>query len=211
MKRIISLFLIIALSLAVISLTACGKKAEQNDIVKQAQESVSSDLTPFSVNSDGSATSYYKNDTDAEGRVTRHYTYNALGELDGSTGYEYDKNGNVIKEIMYNDKGEAVGQVLYEKTEDDRVTKRTDINSKGETTAVTTTEYTDFDKEKAVYKYDGSDNLLRYTIYDYDGETLTKTTIYNGNGTIDYYTVYEKDDKGKMTAKRFDADDNPIA
>ncbi len=205
MKQIISLLAIAALCIGVISLTACGKKT--SDPVKTAQESVAPDLKPFSVNSDGSTTSYYKNDTDASGRITRHYTYDALGELAGSVGYEYDENGNISKEIMYSAKGEITAQTLYEKTKDDWTTKRTDIDSNGETVAVTTTEYTDFGAEKAVYKYDGSDTLLSYTIYEYDGETLSKVTVYNGNGTVESYTTYDQDGK----AQKFDADDNPIS
>ena len=207
MKRITSLLLIAALCVGVIYLTACDKNKNTADPAKTAQESIASDLEPFSVGSDGKATGYFKNDTDANGNITRHYIYNALGEIVGSVGYEYDENGNVIKEIVYSAKGEITGQTLYEKTKDDRTTKRTDLDSDGQTVAVTTTEYTDFGAEKAVYKYDGSDTLLTYTIYEYDGETVSKVTVYNGNGTVENYTTFDKDGK----AHKFDADDNPIS
>ncbi|MBQ9680225.1 MAG: hypothetical protein IJV48_06045 [Ruminococcus sp.] len=211
MKRTVSLLLVIILAVSVLSLSACQKKPEA-DTATEAVSSVSDDLTPFSVNEDGSPTSYYKNEYDDENRVIRNYTYDATGKPVSSIGYEYDENGNSIKDIMYNANGEVTGQTLYEKTAEGLVTKRTDLNSKGETTSVITTEYTDFGAESAVYKYDGSDNLLSWRSYEYDDEDqLIKMTVYDANGEVESYITYTDNDDGTFTEQKYDGDGNLIS
>ena len=216
MKRMIALLLCGMLAVSAISLTACKKSSESGTAEGGATEvvvaSVPDDLVPFSVNADGSATSYYKNDVDDDGRVIRNYTYDSLGQLVSSIGYEYDENGNVSKDIMYNADGEITGQTLYEKTADDLVTKRTDLNSKGEVTSVTTTEYTDFGAESAVYKYDGEDNLLGYREYEYDDlDNLVKLTVYGAGGAVESTFIYTDNGDGTFTEQKYDGDGNLVS
>lgn len=216
MKRIPALLLTGLLAVSVCFLTACQKNEDGG--VSAAGEttaaavSVPDDLTPYSVNADGSATSYLKTDLDDDGRVIRSYTYDSLGQLCGSTGFEYDENGNVVKEIMYNEEDAITAQTLYEKTPEDLVTKRTDLNSKGEVTAVSVYEYTDAGFESATYKYDGDDNLLSYRLYEYDEEdNLVQMTVYGAGGEVESTTIYTDNDDGTFTESKYDGDGNLIS
>ena len=160
MKRIISLLLVLLFVLSAAVLTGCKKdETKETEAPTVSASSIPEDLTPIGQNSDGSVTGYSKYEKDDEGRVTRDYTYDALGDLQGSIGHEYDENGFVVKDIRYNADGEITSQVEYERNEDGLETRRTEMDAQGNVTSIITTEYGD-DGETYRTKYDADWNVI---------------------------------------------------
>lgn len=163
MKRLISLLMILMLAVGVISLTACKntetKTDEQPATTVETVRVIPEDLTPIGTNEDGSATGYTKLDKDEKGRVTRDYTYDSLGELKGSIGYEYDDNDFVVKEIRYDVDGNITSEVLFERNEDGLETQRTEMDAQGNVKTITVTEYYE-DGTTERTKYDAEGNVI---------------------------------------------------
>lgn len=163
MKQLISLLLILMLAVGVLTLTACKntetKTADQPVSAVETVRVIPDDLTPIGTNEDGSATGYTKLDKDEKGRVTRDYTYDSLGELKGSIGYEYDDNDYVVKEIRYDVEGNITSQVAFERDEDGLETKRTDMDAQGNVKTIIVTEYYE-DGSTERTKYDADGNVI---------------------------------------------------
>ena len=208
MKRIISLLLTLMIAFTAAALTACGDK-EGGDA--QPVASVADDLTPNGYNAEGNPTGFSKSEYDENDRLIRNYTYDSLGNLQGSIGHEYDENGEISKDIMYDSDGKITSQVAYEKNADGFITKRTNMDAQGTVTAVTDTEYDDAGNQISVYKYDGSNTLLRYQIFEYEDGDLVKLTLYNADDTVDSYITYETTDDGAIIENKYDGDGKLIS
>lgn len=211
MKKSVALLLAVMLLISVFSLTSCqlfgGKKSEA---AATEAAKIPEGLTPYSLNADGTPSSYYKNEYDDQNRLTRNYVYDLNAKLLTSTGYEYDQYGNEIRTIMYDADGEITSQIAWEKTKDGLVTKRSDINKDGEVTRVITTDYTDDGKEAEITEYDGSDKVVKKQTFEYDDDgELVRHTVYKGDA-IEYYITYVKDSDGKYVEYKYDGDGNLI-
>lgn len=169
MKRLISLFLIMMMAIGVLSLTACKKtdntavetssgSAEKVSETENANQ-VPEGAVPIATTAEGNATGYTKLDKDEDDRVTRDYTYDSLGKLQGSIGYEYDDNGYVVKEIRYDADGNVSSQVLLERDENGFETKRTETDAQGSVKKVIVTEYNE-DGSTTRTRYDADGNVI---------------------------------------------------
>ncbi|MBQ3264541.1 MAG: hypothetical protein IJH07_02060 [Ruminococcus sp.] len=157
MKHIIALLLVLLLMFSAIALTGCKK--DESTEAPTAASSIPDDLTPIGQNGDGSVTGYSKFEKNEEGQITRDYTYDSLGNLQGSIGHEYDENGFIIKDIRYNAQGDITSQVQYERNEDGLETKRTELDAQGNITFVIVTELGD-DGNTYRTKYDADGNVI---------------------------------------------------
>ena len=86
MKRVFALVLAAMMILTAMALTGCGDKDKKENASVEAPEGAVANT-----NSDGVTTSFYKNEYDDKGNLTRNYDYNSKGELLGSTAYEYSR------------------------------------------------------------------------------------------------------------------------
>lgn len=210
MKRFLTLLLIAVLALSAAALTACSKGDTAETTVFDTV-SIPDDLTPYNVNAEGRATGYYKNEYDAENRLTRSYTYDALGVLQGSTGYEYDENGNISRDIIYNAEDKILSQTIYKKTADDRILTLTELDATGAVKRVVEHTYTESGLEAEVIESDGSGNTTRRQVFEYDeNDDLSTYTLYNGEN-VEYTITYVTAEDGTVTEYKYDGDGNLIS
>ena len=163
MKKIIALLLALTLVLSVAVMAGCAKKDKKGsggDTSATTGAVVPEGADPIATTAEGKATGYTKLEKDEKGRVTRDYTYDSLGELQGSIGYEYDDHDFVIKEIRYNTEGAITSQVVLERNENGMETKRTEMDAQGKVTSVVVTEY-DENGNTTRTNYDANGNVIQ--------------------------------------------------
>ena len=165
MKRIISILLAVMLILSVAAMTGCNKKSEKKNDTNTASNALSAakvpeGAEPIATTAEGNATGYHKFDKDEKGRVVRFYTYDSLGTLQVSIGYEYGENDVVTKELHYNADGTLSTQTTFERDKDGKETKRTVTDPKGNVIYTIVTE-TGEDGELVRTKYDANGKKIK--------------------------------------------------
>lgn len=214
MKRIISLVLIALTAFTAVALSACQKNEQKSSdsavVDPVAAASIPDDLEPYSLNAEGKPSSYFKNDKNENGQITRHYTYDALGVLQGSTGFEYDENGYPSQDILYDAEGNVTSRVLYEYNAAGLLTKQTNVNANGEVTAVVEFTYDKEGRTLSMEKSDGKGNVTSKQTNEYDEEgNLTTFTQYK-NGAVEYSITYVYNDDGSVVEYKYDGEGNLI-
>ncbi|WP_407383627.1 hypothetical protein [Ruminococcus sp.] len=216
MKKLISLLLIAVLASCALALTACQSNeksaATEAATVDEAPVSIPDGVTPISIDAEGNASGYSKEERDENGRVTRRYTYDSMGKFVSSIGYEFDKSGFASKEIHYAEDGSIESQSLFERNEEGLITKRTELDGSGKTVGITVKEYNDHGFETVIYEYDGDNKLLNYKKYEYNSDDeMTKMTLYKADDTVEYSITYDNAEDGSVIEKKYDADGNLIS
>ena len=113
---------------------------------------------------------------------------------------------------MYGADGEIQAQIKFEKTPEGLVTKRTDVDGNGVINSIITTEYTDFNAEKTISRFNGDGTLKGYDEYEYDAkQNLTKVSTYNAEGELKRYITYVMDENGTITEYEYDAAGNLVS
>lgn len=203
MKRTLCLMLAVLMLTSALLLTACSQNTDSG---KATVDSAIEGLTPYSVDVDGNATSYYKNEVDKNNRLIRNNVYDANGVLTEYTAYSYDENGNENKEVTYDANDNILSQIVWERLPDGRPTKEIILEGEDLIQSTIKTEYTEAGKEAAIYEYGDKNQLIRYQTFEYNDENeLTRHTLYNEKDEVQSYITYVKNSDGTFTEYTYDS------
>ena len=209
MKKSLILILAVLTLTSVLFLTACSQ--DGGDGTATADSAVDG-MTPYSVDAEGNATSYYKNEYDDENRLIRKNIYDVEGTLTEYTTYSYDENGNENKEVTCSADDTILSQIVWERLPDGRPTKEIILEGEDLIKSTIKTEYTEAGKEAAIYEYGDKNQLIRYQIFEYNEEDeLTRHTTYNEKDEVESYITYVKNDDGTFTEYTYDSEGHLIS
>lgn len=150
---------------------------------------------------------YYKDGEVAQVR-TVEYTYNE----DGSVLESVSSDGKKTSEVLKNSDGEKLYSTSYDENgsvktsyENGNISKSETFGTEGELLGYSQMEYGEDGKTSGSVTYNGNGEAVMKTVYEYNGDKVSKIYMYNADGTLFQTGVYGED--GKLTL--YDKNGNP--